>query len=63
MRIAALINPTTYIISGMRQSLLKSDSLLGETEFLPVWLCFLVVAVFAALGMGLALRTFRRTVK
>ncbi|MCA9945372.1 MAG: ABC transporter permease [Anaerolineales bacterium] len=63
MRIAALINPTTYIISGMRQSLLKSDSLLGETEFLPLWLCFLVIAVFAALGMGLALRAFRRTVK
>jgi ABC-2 type transport system permease protein len=63
MRVAALINPTTYIISGMRQSLLKSDSLLGETEFLPVWLCFLVIAVFAALGMGLALRAFRRTVR
>jgi hypothetical protein len=47
----------------MRQSLLKSDSLLGETEFLPVWLCFLVIAVFAALGMGLALRAFRRTMK
>ena len=63
MRVAALINPTTYIISGMRQSLLKSNSLLGETEWLPVWLCFLVIAVFAALGMGLALRAFRRTVK
>ena len=63
MRIAALINPTTYIISGLRQSLLQSDSLLGETEWLPLWLCFLVIALFAALGMGLALRVFRRTVK
>lgn len=63
MRIAALINPTTYIISGMRQSLLRSNSPLGETEFLPLWLCFVVIAIFAALGMGLALRAFRRTVK
>lgn len=63
MRVAALINPTTYVISGMRQSLLRADSLLGETEWLPVWLCLLVIAVFAALGMGLALLAFRREVK
>lgn len=63
MRIAALINPTTYVISGMRQSLLRADSPLGRTEILPLWLCFLVIAVFAALGMGLALRAFQRNVK
>ena len=63
MRIAALINPTTYVISGMRQSLLRANSPLGETEFLPLWLCFVVIGVFAALGMGLALRAFQRNVK
>ena len=63
MRIAALINPTTYVISGMRQSLLQAKSPLGQTGFLPLWLCFLVIALFAVLGMGLALRAFRRTVQ
>ncbi|WP_420643736.1 ABC transporter permease [Candidatus Leptofilum sp.] len=63
MRVAALINPTTYIISGLRQSLLQADSPLGQTEFLPLWLCFVVIAAFAALGMGLALRAFQRTVR
>ena len=63
MRIAALINPTTYVISGMRQSLLQAKSPLGQTEFLPLWLCFLVIVLFAVLGMGLALRAFRRTVQ
>jgi hypothetical protein len=37
-----------------------TDSTAG---IIPVWLCFLVIAAFAAAGMGLALKAFQATIK
>jgi hypothetical protein len=34
-----------------------------DVNIIPLWLCFVVIAAFAAAGMGLALRAFQRTIK
>ena len=63
MQIGALINPTTYVVSGLRQTALFYGPGAAAGETLPLWLCFLVIAAFAALGMWLAYIAFRSTVK
>ncbi len=63
MRIGALINPTSYVIDGVRQMMLKDGAALAGGEVLPLWLCFLVVAIFAALGMWLAYTAFKASVR
>jgi len=63
MRIGALINPTSYVIDGVRQMMLKDGAALAGGEVLSLWLCFLVVGVFAVLGMWMAFTTFQNSLK
>ena len=63
MQIGAKINPVSYAVDGLRQTLFDSSSSLASGEFLPLWLCFIVVVVFAALGMLLAYSLFKKSVK
>ena len=63
MRIGALINPTTYVIDGVRQTMLKDGAALAGGEVLPLWLCFVIIAAFAALGMGMAYSAFKKSIK
>jgi ABC-2 type transport system permease protein len=63
MRIGSLINPTTYTIDGVRQMMFQEHLVMAGGEPLPLWLCWLVVLAFAALGMWLACYTFRRSIK
>jgi len=63
MRIGALINPTTYVVSGWRQITMVPTPDIGNLDAIPVWLCFLVVVTFAGLGMGLALKAFKSAIK
>jgi ABC-2 type transport system permease protein len=63
MQIGAKINPVSYAVDGLRQTLFDSGSSLAGGEFLPLWLCFVVVAAFAALGMTLAYSSFKKSVK
>jgi len=63
MQIGAKINPVSYAVDGLRQTLFDSSSSLAGGEFLPLWLCFIVVVVFAALGMLLAYSLFKKSVK
>lgn len=53
MRVFAYLNPTTYVVDGLRQSLFG----VGD---LPTWLNFAVLIAFAALCSWFGLRTFRR---
>jgi ABC-2 type transport system permease protein len=53
MRVFAYLNPTTYAVDGLRQSLFG----VGD---LPAWLNFAVLIAFAALCSWFGLRTFRR---
>jgi ABC-2 type transport system permease protein len=63
MRIGAYVNPTSWVIDGVRQMMLQNGSDLVGGEVLPLWLCFLVIAAFAALGMMIASRAFKQSLK
>jgi hypothetical protein len=63
MRIGALLNPTSWVIDGVRQTMLKDGAAMAGGEVLPLWLCFVVVVAFAALGMRMAYTAFRASLK
>ena len=63
MRIGALINPTTYVVTGLRYTLLDVDPNLVQVETIPLWFCFLAIAIFACLGMWLGYRAFKKSLK
>jgi len=55
MRGVALLNPTTYAVEGMRAALFGGGSL-------NLWLCAVVLMVFAGLSTWFSVQTFKRTV-
>jgi len=63
MEIGAQINPTSYVVDGIRAMVLEDGATMAGGETLSLWICFVVVAVFAILGMGLAYSVFRRVTK
>jgi len=63
MRIGAYANPTTYVVTGLRQITLGPAPTMGSVANIPLWLCFVVSIAFAALGMNLALRAFKKAIK
>ena len=63
MEIAARINPTTYVVTGMRIMTFGTNIALETVNDIPLWLCFLVVGVFLALGMVLGYRAFKSSIK
>jgi ABC-2 type transport system permease protein len=63
MRVLSLINPTTYIVTGLRYTLLDLSPGQVQALGIPLWLCFLVVAAFAVLGMGLGYRAFVQSIR
>ncbi len=58
MEVAARINPTTYVVTGMRIMTFEAGDALGAAA-ISLWLCFLVVAVFLAFSMALGYRSFK----
>ena len=58
-----MFNPTTYIVTGLRTITMGSAADVAGIDTIPIWACFAVIAAFAALGMGLALRAFQSTIK
>ena len=63
MEIAARINPTTYVVTGMRSMTFATGEGLAAANSIPIWLCFLVVSVFLILGMWLGQRAFRSSIR
>jgi ABC-2 type transport system permease protein len=63
MEIAARINPTTYVVTGMRIMTFGDSDALGTVGSIPLWLCFVVVAVFLSFGMTLGYRAFKSSLK
>ena len=61
MRIGTLINPTSYMIDGVRQMTARDGAAMAGGSVLPLWLCFLVVAAFASLGMIMASSAFKKS--
>lgn len=63
MQIAAQINPTSYVVDGLRQLVLADATALAGDMILPIWSCFLVILIFATLGMWLALSAFNSAIE
>jgi ABC-2 type transport system permease protein len=63
MRVGALLNPTTYAVTGLRNITMAPTVDVGGVDTIATWLCFVVLFGFAALGMGLALRAFNSAIK
>jgi len=57
IRVIALLNPTTYLIDALRALTF------GGTAAIALSISFAVIAFFAALGLALALWSFRRTIR
>lgn len=63
LEVAARLNPTSYVVDGLRQMVFQDAYFIPGDERLPLWLCFVVVGAFAALGIWFALRFFNRAVR
>jgi ABC-2 type transport system permease protein len=63
MEIAARINPTTYVVAGMRMMTFSNTNALSAVGTIPLWVCFVVVAMFLTLGMASGYRAFKSSLK
>ena len=63
MQIGAYANPTTYVVTGLRQITLGPAPTMGTLANIPLWICFLVSAGFAIFGMNIALKAFKKAIK
>jgi len=61
MRIGALINPTTYVVTGLRYMLLENGAQIASIDGISLWLCFLAIGIFIILGMWLASSAFKKS--
>jgi ABC-2 type transport system permease protein len=55
----ARFNPASYLVDGLRQTILTDALTMAGSELLPLWACFAVCTGFAVAGMVLSLRVFR----
>jgi len=55
MQVAAKINPTSYLVDGVRQLMMNA------TGDFPLWLCFAVVVGFGVLSMFLSVGAFKKS--
>jgi ABC-2 type transport system permease protein len=63
MEVAARINPTTYVVTGMRTMTFATSNAAVAVDTIPLWLCFVVVGVFLAFGMVLGYRAFKSSIR
>jgi len=63
LEIAARLNPTSYVVDGLRQMVFQDAYFIPTDQRLPLWLCFVVVGAFASFGIWFAWRSFNRSVK
>ncbi len=61
MKIISYLNPTTYLISGLREFLFTNDNIMATSATIPIWSSFLVIALFAFLGMLWAKKAFKKS--
>ena len=63
MRVGAMFNPTTYVVTGLRTIMMAPAADVADVDSIALWVCFVVIAAFAAIGMGVALRAFKSAIK
>ena len=61
MRIASMVNPTTYVVTGMRYMMIEDAASMVNMDNIPIWLCFVVIVAFAFLGMLWGYSAFKRS--
>ncbi len=61
MKFLAYINPTTYLISGLRELLFTNDNIVANMGAIDIWLSFAVIALFAFLGLFIARKAFKKS--
>ena len=59
----ALVNPASYLVDGLRQTILTDALSMSGTFLLPMWSCFAVCAAFATTGMLIALTVLRKSLR
>lgn len=59
----ALINPTSWVVDGVRQLMFTNAHLFPGDEPLSLLIAFVYVGVFAIVGVGLAYVSFRRAIR
>ena len=59
MQIVIKINPTTYLVDGLRQTILQTDATVNT----PMYFCLTATAVFALLGFLLAWSSINKQTK
>ncbi len=61
MKVMAYGNPTTYLISGLRELLFTNDNIGTSGSTIDIWLSFTVIILFAVSGMLLARKAFKKS--
>jgi ABC-2 type transport system permease protein len=59
----ALVNPASYLVDGLRQTILTDSLSMAGDLVLPLWGCLAVCAAFTAAGMLIALTVLRKTLR
>ena len=60
MQIGAMVNPTSYLVDGIRQKILTGSNELAGVKTLPIWICLIVTTGFGVLGLTVAYRSFKK---
>jgi ABC-2 type transport system permease protein len=63
MRVGAYVNPTTYVVSALRNTTLSPTSMMNATADVSIVLCFAITTGFALVGMYTALNAFKKTIQ
>jgi len=63
MRVGAYVNPTTYVVSALRNIALSPTSTMSAPADISIGLCFVVTIGFAVVGMYTALQAFKKTIQ
>ena len=63
MVVGARLNPVTYLVDGLRQTVLGAGNAMAGPDHIALWLSFVVIGAFGVFGMGLALNAFNKTLR
>ena len=63
MKVISQINPMSYVVDGLRQTVFTGTTAIAGGTPLELWLCYVVAIAFALFGMGLAYIAFKGAVK
>ena len=63
MKIIGQINPMSYLVDGLRQTIFANSISASIGQPLELWLCYVVVIMFSIFGMSMAYFSFKNAIK